>query len=249
MIIAAAQFQSQAGQVALNVSRHVQFAEEAKRRGAGLLVFPELSLSGYEPALAEALQTDAGDEYFEPLRLCAQELALTVCAGMPLKTDGKPEIGMIIWHADGRVETHSKHILHEDELPFFSGGKRDLIISHGDMRLAPAICYESVQASHADAAHKRGANIYLASVAKPSGGMRKALTHYPAIAKQYGMAVIVANAVGPSDNFVAVGQSGAWTSGGTCVGVCDETEEALFLTNIADGSVQIVNEPVAGCLA
>lgn len=68
MILAAAQFRSKAGDVASNIDRHLQFADEANRHGADIIVFPELSLSGYEPTLAEGLETTADDTRFEPLK-------------------------------------------------------------------------------------------------------------------------------------------------------------------------------------
>ena len=105
MILAAAQFRSKAGDVASNIDRHLQFADEANRHGADIIVFPELSLSGYEPTLAEGLETTADDTRFEPLKRQAQALTMTICAGMPLMTSGKPEIGMIVWQPDGRAET------------------------------------------------------------------------------------------------------------------------------------------------
>ncbi|MEE4349831.1 MAG: carbon-nitrogen hydrolase family protein [Pacificimonas sp.] len=241
MILAAAQFRSKAGDVASNIDRHLQFADEANRHGADIIVFPELSLSGYEPTLAEGLETTADDTRFEPLKRHAQALTMTICAGMPLMTSGKPEIGMIVWQPDGRAETYGKQILHDDELPFFSSAKRNLTISIKGQCLVPAICYESLQTSHAEAASKGGANVYLASVAKPEGGMRKAVAHYPTMAKQHKMTVIVANAVGPSDNFVSVGQSAVWNSTGGCLGSCNETDEALLIADMPNGCVEIVD--------
>ena len=241
MILAAAQFRSQAGDVAFNIDRHLKFAHEAKGNDADIIVFPELSLSGYEPTLAADLGTTASDKRFETLRAHAQSLAMTICAGMPLRTVGKPEIGMVVWHPNGHFDTYAKQILHEDELPFFSSGTRELTISIAEQRLVPAICYESLQPRHAEAARAGGASVYFASVAKPEDGMRRALAHYPVVAKQHGMAVIVANAVGPSDNFISVGQSAVWNSTGECLGKCNETDEALLIADMLNGAVQILD--------
>ena len=52
LIIAAAQSASVPGNVSRNVARHLQFAPWPAGNGAQLLVFPELSLTGYEPAIA-----------------------------------------------------------------------------------------------------------------------------------------------------------------------------------------------------
>ena len=240
MILAAAQLKSRAGDVALNIDRHLFYVEEAKRHGVDIIVFPELSLSGYEPTLAADVETTGDDERFEPLKERAEARGMIICAGLPLRTNGKPEIGMVVWHPDGRSETYAKQILHTDELPFFSPGKRELTIAIAEQRLVPAICYESLQSGHAEAAFQRGANVYFASVAKPEAGMRRALEHYPAIAKKHGMAVIVANAVGPSDNFISVGQSAVWNSTGECLARCSDNDEALLIADMADDLTKIV---------
>jgi len=45
-----------------NIANHIKLIELAVSLGAGTLVFPELSLTGYEPRLAEALATHQDDE-------------------------------------------------------------------------------------------------------------------------------------------------------------------------------------------
>ena len=54
LIIAAAQSTSIAGEIAGNVAHHLRFGTIAAEHGAQLLVFPELSLTGYEPSVARS---------------------------------------------------------------------------------------------------------------------------------------------------------------------------------------------------
>lgn len=54
-VLVAAQCAVQAGDLAANLALHLDFMRRAAEQGARLIVFPELSLSGYEPALASAL--------------------------------------------------------------------------------------------------------------------------------------------------------------------------------------------------
>ncbi len=49
--VAAAQVPSQRGDVERNVATHIAAIEAAARHGVSLLVFPELSLTGYEPSM------------------------------------------------------------------------------------------------------------------------------------------------------------------------------------------------------
>jgi hypothetical protein len=74
-----------------------------------------------------------------------------------------------------------------------------------------------------------GADIYLASVAKPSNGVVKAFDYYPKVAKQYGMPVLMTNCVGFCDNFLSVGKSSIWTKEGELVGQLDDNVEGILL--------------------
>lgn len=56
-IFAAAQCAIRAGDMSANLTLHMDFMQHAREQG-GLLLFPELSLTGYEPTLAKALAQD-----------------------------------------------------------------------------------------------------------------------------------------------------------------------------------------------
>ncbi|KFX83972.1 amidohydrolase, partial [Ralstonia solanacearum] len=66
--IAAAQSVSAAGDVQGNVGRHLAFLHEAAARHVRLIVFPELSLTGYESAIAHEAAMHADDARLAPLR-------------------------------------------------------------------------------------------------------------------------------------------------------------------------------------
>lgn len=62
MKIAIVQARPATGDIAANVSRHLELIDFAD--GADIVIFPELSLTGYEPALAKTLSLDPGDSTF-----------------------------------------------------------------------------------------------------------------------------------------------------------------------------------------
>ena len=67
-VFAAAQCSAVAGDIAANVRRHLEFMDAAHGQGVDVLVFPELSLTGYEPALAAGLAQAADTDCVAPLR-------------------------------------------------------------------------------------------------------------------------------------------------------------------------------------
>lgn len=79
--LALAQINTVLGDVAANLEKHLNLAGQAQAAGADLLIFPELSLTGYGlqdlvPAVAH--QPRADDPVFGPLLEASQELDLVV---------------------------------------------------------------------------------------------------------------------------------------------------------------------------
>jgi predicted amidohydrolase len=108
-------------------------------------------------------------------------------------------------------------------------GEKQLILTVNNKKIAPAICFESLQAEHAEHASQLGAEIYLASVAKSQSGINKALIQYPEIAKKYSMSVLMSNCIGFCDNFQSAGQSAVWNQEGKLVSQLDDHSEGIIL--------------------
>lgn len=116
LIIAAAQSSSIAGDLAGNIARHQRFMQIAAEHGVQLLVFPELSLTGYERGLAAQLALAPEAAVLQPLRDFAQEVGVTTVVGMPIRlSDAAPVlIGALVLGADGSLGVYSKQHLHPD---------------------------------------------------------------------------------------------------------------------------------------
>ena len=217
MKIALAQTKAVKGDVAANIDNHLQMIETALAQGAAAVFFPELSLTGYEPELADALATTADDTRLEVFQQMSDKQSITIGVGMPLRTDKGITISMLIFQPNRPVQTYAKQRLHADEKPYFVEGDKQLILHLGQLAIAPAICYESLQAHHTTNAHQLGAKLYLASVAKSHKGINKAMLHYPAIARQHKIPVLMVNCVGYCDNFESTGASRYWNAEGELV--------------------------------
>ncbi len=211
----------------------------AVTHGADIIVVPELSLTGYEPGLAKSLATDTDDKIFD----CFQEISdtnkITIGVGMPVKSSSGILISMIIFQPHQPKQTYSKQYLHEDEFPYFINGQGQVFLTIENIKIAPAICYESLLPEHSANASKNGAAIYIASVAKSASGVEKAFKHFPEVANKYAMTVLMANAVGPCDNFESAGKTSIWNNKGLLVGQLNDTHEGIL---IVDTETQEVTE-------
>lgn len=158
LIIAAAQSSSIAGDLAGNIARHQRFMQIAAEHGVQLLVFPELSLTGYERGLAAQLALAPEDVVLQPLRDFAQEVGVTTVVGMPIRlSDAAPVlIGALVLGADGSLGVYSKQHLHAGEEVAFAPGYGGKTLLVGADTVALAVCADFTHASHAAAAAQQG---------------------------------------------------------------------------------------------
>lgn len=239
MKISAAQFHPVSGDIASNVAKHLKFIELAVTQDADLIFFSELSLTGYEPHLAKSLASDKSDPRLDIFQQRSDIHNIIIGVSLPVLIGSQVQIGMIWFTPKSPCQTYAKQQLHTDELSFFVQGDKQLVLRTATNILVPAICYESLQQSHADNAAKLGADIYLASVAKSASGMTKAMLHYPTIARKYSMYVLVANCTGPCDNFISVGQSAVWNNRGELLVQMDSESEGMVMIDTVSDQASI----------
>lgn len=228
MILTIAQMKSQRGLIDNNIKAHIRFAQAAAKMEADLILFPELSLTGYEPGLAADLALTKTDERLSVFAELSRKYGLTIAISLPIAHSPLPKISLLFFEPNGSKKTYSKQKLHPDEKPYFSQGKTQLVLPISGETLVPGICYETLFKTHANNAAKLGATTYLASVAKPDANMNEAHKHYAMIAEKHNMIVAVSNAIGPSDNFLSIGRSAAWSRAGKLLASFDEGHQGLL---------------------
>jgi len=232
MKIGLAQVRPFKGDLKKNIVAHKRLLDVAILKEADVVVFPELSLTGYEPKLCKELASHQDDERLDDFQTICDAHCMTICVGMPTKSSSGVRISMIIFQPDLPRLTYSKQHLHVDELPYFIPGEEQIILTIRNKKVAPAICYESLLPEHSARVHKSGAQIYLASVAKSTNVINKAFKHYPEIARQYSMMVVMSNCIGPCDDFKSVGSSSIWNKEGILLGQLNDANEGFLLVDM-----------------
>jgi predicted amidohydrolase len=227
MKICVAQNRPVKGDIPANIRSHQKLIELAIAEAADIIIFPELSLTGYEPSLAKGLAIHANDMIFDKFQARCDRHHLSIGVGVPVRVDAGIAIGMMIFQPGMAIQTYFKQHLHPDELPYFVAGppKTPFLAD----RIELAICYELSVPEHSETAHLQGAGIYIASVAKSKVGVTKAYQSLSAIAQKYQMMVLMANSAGPSDDFIASGQTAAWNSDGLLIDQLDMEHEGILL--------------------
>lgn len=224
MKLALVQFRSTTGNLVDNTARHKQWIRRAKAAGAQLVVFPELSLTAYEPELADELAAAPDDQMWENWQEFCQNEQVSFALGMPIRQPKGIEIGLVLFQPDQKHQFYSKQYLHADEEPYFvSGNGWDGCWQ--EVGVAFAICYELSVLAHAERAHQCEAGIYLASVAKFENGIAPSYERLSTVAKRYQMTTLMVNAIGEADGGLCVGQSAVWDKRGRCIAKIEEQKD------------------------
>lgn len=229
MKICLAQTKSTKGDIPANFQKHLELIDLAIKYSADLIIFPELSITGYEPRMANELAIKQDDSRFDIFQEKSNLHQIVIGLGVPTRSKAGIRISMLIFQPNQTRQTYSKQHLHVDELPFFIKGEEERILKIKNNILIPAICYESLLPEHAAKAHDNGANIYFTSVAKSENGYQKASHHYPKIAKEHQMFVSMSNCIGHCDDFESVGKSSIWNNKGELVGQLNDSEEGILV--------------------
>ncbi|MBM4267414.1 MAG: carbon-nitrogen hydrolase family protein [Deltaproteobacteria bacterium] len=218
--LAAAQIVPIRGDVGANLAAHVRAIHAAASEGARVLVFPELSLTGYELDLGERLAFTADDARLAPLRDLATAKQITLVVGAPVRLGEKLHIGAFLLSADGAIDVYTKHHLGAfsadanlggpippPESDAFVPGDRNPLVHFDGHTAAVAVCADIHGAPHAGNAARRGASTYLAGMFVIPAHLEFDLLRLRDIATKHAMAVVFANFGGPTGGLPAAGGS------------------------------------------
>ncbi|WP_326590963.1 carbon-nitrogen hydrolase family protein [Streptomyces sp. NBC_01294] len=234
MRIAAAQMTCAPGDVPANAARAAALAATARDQGAELVVFPELTLTGYELAALAAdpgLWTAADDPRLDPLRSAGIATAVNVA----LPTGGpRPAIATLVHDADGaHVTTYAKQHLFRHEQEVFQAGEGDGRFALGGIRFSLGICYDNHFPGLPGRGAADGCRVHLASSLYGTGdGIHERATVYPGIARDHGLYVVLANHVGPAGPWTGCGRAALWAPGGALLAEADDRTPSVVTAEV-----------------
>ncbi|WP_322528320.1 carbon-nitrogen hydrolase family protein [Salinicola sp. LHM] len=232
--IGLAQIGSVAGDFEANLARHLVVIEQAAAAGVGLLIFPELSLTGYEPALAAELALPPNDPCLAPLIEAAKRHELCVVAGLPLMGSERPRVGALTISSTGEASTYAKRHLHPGEEAVFEPGTKHCLLDFNNERVAIAICADTNASEHAEQYAKLGATVYLAGVLITEGGYAADTDQLARTAARHNLLVGMANHNAATGGMMAIGKSGFWTPEGELM-VADNSDMLVVATRQDEG--------------
>ncbi|WP_061292853.1 carbon-nitrogen hydrolase family protein [Herbidospora cretacea] len=223
--VAVAQPRCVAHDVAANAVAH---AEAVTAADARVVVFPEMSLTGYE---LDAVPVSPGDERLAPIVAACAATGTIALVGAPVPG---PHIGVLAVDGDGARVVYGKVCLHETEAARFVPGEHAVIEVDG-WRLGLAVCRDTGIPEHAAATAALGIDGYVAGVvhAEREAGLHGERARR--VATDHGVWVATAAFAGPTGGGFdrTSGRSGIWSATGDLLAEAgpapDEVARVVFI--------------------
>lgn len=213
LTVSAVQYQALQGGIIPNVQEHVRLIEDAESHGARLVIFPELSLTGY--TLSQLADSDSWLQHHDPrlrdVREICRRTGITAVAGAAYReSNGTPRLASLVIHPDSTIEFGFKTHLHGAEQELFAAGDGALLIELDGWKVALAICADTAVPAHSTGAALAGADIYAVSALYTLAEERRLALHLAARAMDNRMFAILANLGGSTPAGPSCGLSGFW---------------------------------------
>jgi predicted amidohydrolase len=259
LMVAVAQPPCVAHDVAANARAHASAISSA---GARVVLFPELSLTGYE---LDAAPVDPGDERLQPIVAACADTGTVALAGAPVtgastanvpvtrvpatgaptsdnskKNEARPVfIGVLAIDSGGVSVAYRKMWLGEEEARRFSPGPAPAKLTVDGWRLGLAVCRETGVAQHAADTAALGIDAYLAGTVMAPDEAEMQNERGRRISTGHHLWVALASFAGPTGGGYdqTAGRSGIWAPDGTQVSAAGPRPGAVSRALLRPGAV------------
>ncbi len=266
MQIALGQINPTVGDFSGNAAKIIDYARRARAAGAGMILFPELSVCGYPPRDLVERPSFVARNRETAERIAAETRGIAVICGLVTPADsdtGKSVRNSAALLMDGRIAfLQSKMLLPTydvfDEMRNFAPAKAQELFSFCGNRMALTICEDAYDKQFlpkrlyaidpVDLLIRAGGNFVLNISASPFWIGKRELRHdmLASIARQHKVPVVMVNQVGGNDSLVFDGSSIVLNPEGKVIAQGGSFEEDLICfdskTLIGDMHEQIAGE-------
>jgi NAD+ synthase (glutamine-hydrolysing) len=264
--IALGQINPTVGDFSGNAAKIVDFAHRAQSGGAGLVLFPELSVCGYPPRDLVERASFVAHNWETVERIAVETRGIGVICGLVTPAEaktGKSAMNSAALLQDGKVAfLQSKMLLPTydvfDEMRNFAPAKSQKLFPFFGKQMALTICEDAWNDKHfwnrrlytfdpVEALIQAGGNFMLNISASPFwlGKRELRLEMLAAIARNYNVPVVMVNQVGGNDSLVFDGSSLVLDPKGKVIAQGKSFEEDLIYFD-SDQLTGEVHEQIAG---
>jgi len=258
MRIALGQINPTVGDLPGNVARMSRFAREAAQRGAELIVFPELAITGYPPRdlVEKPSFVRRSEEAVQQLASETADLPISIVAGYVGKSHlsaGKRATNSAAVLRGGQVIFRQTKVLLPtydvfDEDRYFVPADHQYLLASGREQLAIAICEDAWNDKQfwerplytrdpVEDLISSGGSILIIPNASPFHIEKRAFRHdmWAAAARRHKVPLIAVNQVGGNDSLVFDGSSVAMNAEGQVIASASSFAEDLVIVDTETG--------------
>ncbi|MGH8093651.1 MAG: nitrilase-related carbon-nitrogen hydrolase [Chthoniobacterales bacterium] len=249
MRIAAAQIVCSLGDPAANLRKIRGFAVRAKEAGAELVLFPEMSDTGYAMRVIREQARRWSEGAVPELQSIARTLSLAIISGVSEKDAGEIYNSQVVIDATGAIvakyrKTHLFAPIEEDK--YCAPGHELVSVALGPFKFGLTICYDlRFPEIYRALAVDQGANVFVISSAWPfpRAEHQRVLAIARAIENQ--SYVVLANRVGKDDGVPFCGSSVIIDPYGVVVAAASAEGEELVLAEVSREVLDAVRQRMA----
>ena len=236
-----AQINTVVGDIDGNTRSVIAAIEQARAKGAELVIFPELALTGYPPEdllLRPSLEIRVGKAVQQ---LCEHCLDIAVLVGLPLHKDGALYNAAALLRAGKLEAVYCKQRLPNyrvfDEVRYFQAGCDALVFELGGIRMGVTVCEDIWSEAPAAKAVSAGAQVLLNLNASPFHVGKQAEREATVARRcaETGVPVLYVNMVGAQDELVFDGGSFAMAANGELRLRAGHLDEQLLTATLSLG--------------
>lgn len=239
MRIAATQIACALGDPEANIRKLAGFAERAKENGAELIVFPEMSDTGYAMPVIRRCATSWETGAVPALKQIARGLSLAIACGVSERDDSCIYNSQVVVDATGEIvakyrKTHLFTPAPIEEHTCFTSGGEIGGFTLGDLGFASSICYDlRFPELYRFQAIKAGAQAFLVSSAWPFPRLEHLRTLALARAIENQSYLILSNRVGADAGTAFCGSSAIIDPYGVLLAAASSDREELIYADVS----------------
>jgi omega-amidase len=246
--IAAAQIDCALGELDTNLRKIRDFAARAKDGGTELIVFPEMSDTGYSMPVIQKHATPWSKGAVPELRRIAKEFSIAIICGLSERAGDSIYNSQVMIDENGEVvATYRKSHLFTpapiEEHKCFTPGNQFSHFAQGDFRFGLSICYDlRFPEVYRTLACDHGVNVFVNSSAWPFPRVDHLRTLTVARAIENQSYVILSNRVGRDDGVPFCGSSAIVDPYGVVVAAASTDREELINGELSQDVIDSVRK-------
>ena len=249
MKIAAGQIACTLGDLAANTRKLCDFAERAKTAGAELVVFPEMSDTGYAMQVIREQARPWNEGAVPELQEIARTLSLAIISGVSEKEGDAIFNSQVMIDSAGAImakyrKTHLFAPIEEDKC--CTSGDALVSVNFGPLRFGLTICYDlRFPEIYRALAVDEGVYVFAISSAWPFPRVEHQRVLATARAIENQSYVILANRVGKDDGVPFCGSSAVIDPYGVVVAAASADREELIIADVSWEALEAVRQRMA----